>query len=303
LEPLRFDGRSVIITGAGRGVGRAHALLLASRGARVIVADNGAATDGSGGSAEPADAVVREITAAGGQAVACDASVADTAGAAAIVETALDHFGRIDVVINNAGASEPDLFEDLPIEHFQHMLDVNYLGGVRVLKAAWPHLRNAGAGRIVNTCTEGMFGVHHMATGFGGANGAMFGLTLTLATEGLKYGIRVNALAPRAATRMTEPAIVSRLLGVPKEMLEMSSARLAPGLVAPAAAFLAHESCTLNGEVLVAGGGQVLRLAVVATTGISQPDLTPEHIAEQLEAVLDLTGARQIRVQPSAPRP
>src|SRR5215475_896802 len=136
MAELRFDGRSVIVTGAGRGLGRCHALLLASRGAKVVVADFGGQLDGSGSSAEPAALVVKEIEAAGGEAVACHASVADEAGAASIVQTALDAFGRLDAVINNAGISDPTPFEDIPLEQFRQMLDVHYLGTVHVLKAA-----------------------------------------------------------------------------------------------------------------------------------------------------------------------
>src|SRR5262249_6977619 len=160
MRELRFDGRSVIVTGAGRGVGRCHALLLASRGARVVVADLGGKLDGSGSSSEPADQVVKEIKSAGGEAVACYASVADEAGAASIVNTALEAFGCLDVVINNAGISDPGLFADLSLAHFRRMLDVHYLGTVYVLKAAWPHLRAAGNGRVVNTCSEATGGIH-----------------------------------------------------------------------------------------------------------------------------------------------
>ena len=177
MSELRFDGRSAIVTGAGRGVGRAHAMLLAERGAKVVVADLGGKLDGSGSSSAPADEVVQEIQAAGGEAVACAASVADEAGAASIVQTALDTFGGIDIVVNNAGIAEPDWFEDLSIERFRRMVDVHYMGTVNVTFAAWPHMVKAGYGRIVNTCSEAMLGMSPKNTSYGGAKGGVFGFT------------------------------------------------------------------------------------------------------------------------------
>jgi NAD(P)-dependent dehydrogenase (short-subunit alcohol dehydrogenase family) len=150
LTELRFDDRVVIVTGAGRGVGRSHALLLASKGARVVVADYGVDLDGGGSSPAPANAVVREISEAGGQAVACCASVAEEHSAGQIVETALETFGRIDAVINNAGIHDPGLFADLTVDQFRSMLDVHFFGTLFVTRAAWPHLVRAGYGRVVN---------------------------------------------------------------------------------------------------------------------------------------------------------
>lgn len=297
MAELRFDGKTVIVTGAGRGVGRCHALLLASRGARIVVADHGGSAEGSGSSATPAEDVVDEIVTAGGEAVACFASVAEEAGAASIVDTALDEFGRVDVLINNAGISEPDLFEALPLDHFRRMIDVHYLGTLYVTRAAWPHLKEAGQARIVNTCSEGMLGIHHKITGYGAAKGAVFGLTRTLASEGLRYGIRVNAVAPRARTRMSDAATMSKIFDVPAEALEDRMGDFPPEHVAPVAAFLAHESCKLNGEVLVAGGGRVIRLAVLESPGISPSELTPESVAAGLDALLDMTDAEVMTVQ------
>ena len=292
MNELRFDGRAVIITGAGRGVGRNHALLLAALGARVVVADHGGELDGRGTSAEPAAQVVEEIAAAGGEAVACNASVADEAGAATIVQTALHAFGRIDVVINNAGISDPGWFDDLSLDQFRRMLDVHYLGTVYVLKAAWPHMRAAGYGRIVNTCSEAMGGIHPLMTSYGAAKGAVLGLTRTLACESEKDGIRVNALAPRANTRLSDPAVLSQVFDVSMDDAKAMIAPFAPELVSPAAAFLAHESCELNGVVLVAGGGQVQRLALMASPGITREHLTPEDVAGNVDTIADLSGAQ-----------
>src|SRR5262245_27407213 len=279
---LRFDGRSVIVTGAGRGVGRCHALQLAARGARVVVADLGGTLDGHGSSAEPADQVVREIEAAGGRAVACHASVADEAGAAAIVDTAREAFGRLDAVVNNAGIGDPDRFEDLSLERFRRMVDVHYFGTLYVLRAAWPHLRAAGYGRIVNTCSEAMLGVNPKLTSYSGAKAGVLGLTRALACEGVKYGILVNGLAPRANTRMTDAKTMAHVMSLPEEQVRDVMLSFRPELVSPAVVFLAHESCELNGEVLVAGGGQVQRLIFSETQGISGEAITAEDIAANL---------------------
>lgn len=297
MGELRFDGRSVIVTGAGRGVGRAHALLLASRGAKVVVADYGGSLEGPGGASHgPADEVVSEIKAAGGEAVACYASVADPDGAASIVKAALDSFGRLDVVINNAGISDPELFEDLTLDQFRRMVDVHYLGSVYVIKAAWDHLRKAGYGRIVNTASEGMLGIHPMGTSYGGAKGGVFALTRTLAAEGPRYGILVNAVAPRARTRLGSEESVMKVFNMPAEIASQATQALYPELVAPAAAFLAHESCKLNGELLAAGGGVVQRITVHTSPGLQSEKLSPEYIAENLETLLDTSGASVVSV-------
>lgn len=299
MSMLRFDGRSVIVTGAGRGVGRAHAMLLASRGARVVVADYGGSLEGTGGSSKgPADEVVAEIKAAGGEAVACYASVAEAEGAKSIVKTALDAFGRLDVVINNAGISDPELFDNLSLERFQRMINVHYFGTVNVVREAWPHLKKAGYGRIVNTCSEGMLGIHPMSTDYGGAKGGVFGFTRALAAEGPAYGILVNAVSPRAHTRLGSEESVEKVFNVPSGAVSDVMKVMRPELVAPPAAFLAHESCKLNGEVLAAGAGQVQRLALITTTGIASPELSPEYIAENLETLLDPKDATLVVVNP-----
>jgi NAD(P)-dependent dehydrogenase (short-subunit alcohol dehydrogenase family) len=298
MGELRFDGRCVIVTGAGRGVGRCHALLLASRGAQVVVADIGGALDGSGSSSAPADEVVAEIQAAGGEAVACFASVAEEAGATSIVEAALDSFGRIDAVVNNAGIAEPDSFEDLTMERFRRMADVHYLGSVNVTMAAWPHLVQAGYGRIVNTCSEGSFGTVPKCTSYGAAKAGVYGFTRTLALDAMRHGIRVNAVAPRANTRLAAPAVLAKTYDLPEDAFESGvMEQFRPELVSPVAAFLAHEACELNGEVLPAGGGQVFRLALIANEGITKEDLAPEDVLEGLDTIMDMTGAHEVKVE------
>jgi NAD(P)-dependent dehydrogenase (short-subunit alcohol dehydrogenase family) len=291
MSELRFDDRVAVITGAARGVGRSHALLLAAKGARVVVADYGGGLDGQGSSHEPAAAVVAEITAAGGTAVACHASVAEQDSAARIVATALESFGRLDVVINNAGIHDPGLFGDLTADQFQRMLNVHYLGTLFVTQAAWPHLLAAGYGRIVNTVSEAMLGGITQLSSYGAAKGAVFGLTRNLATEGAPHGIRVNAIAPRAFTRLSEShsETLAAEMSMPKEVMDQINASMPPELCAPAAAFLAHESCPLNGEVLQAGMGGVARIAVVRGKGIANPSVTAEEIAERLGEVMDVS--------------
>jgi len=293
MNRLRFDERVAIVTGAGRGIGRAHALELASRGARVVVADLGGDIDGNGSSHGPADDVVGEIRTAGGEAVACYGSVAIEADATAIVDTALDAFGRLDVVINNAGIHDPAPFESLSVEQFRRMFDVHFFGTMMVTHAAWPHFLAAGYGRVVNTTSEAMLGGIAQLTSYGAAKGAVFGLTRNLATEGAAHGIRVNALAPRAHTRMSESDAerLATLFGMDDEMIRQVQASMPPEHNAPAAAFLAHESCPLNGEVLRVGMASVARLAMVHTLGIAKDPITAEDIAEHLEAILDVTDA------------
>jgi NAD(P)-dependent dehydrogenase (short-subunit alcohol dehydrogenase family) len=295
MDELRFDGRSVIITGAGRGVGRCHALLLASRGARVVVADYGVDMDGCGTSSGPADEVVTEIRDAGGEAVACYADVSDEAGAASIIATAIEAFGGVDVVVNNAGIAAPVWFDDEDHDQFRRMTAVHYFGTVYVTKAAWPHLKAAGHGRVVNTCSEALLGTVPKNIGYGGAKGAVLGFTRALAVDGIRFGIHVNAVAPRANTRMMAPSLLAHVFDAPEELFAGDDMRqFKPEHVSPAAAFLAHQSCALNGEVLVAGAGQVVRMAFLESEGITREDLSPEVIAENLDTVMDVSRAQPI---------
>jgi NAD(P)-dependent dehydrogenase (short-subunit alcohol dehydrogenase family) len=259
-----------------------------------VVNDLGGDRLGHGSSPHPADDVVDEICTSGGEAVASYASVAESDEAASIVETALDAFGRIDVVVNNAGIHDPGLFETLSTDQFRGMLDVHFFGTLFVTRAAWPHLTAAGYGRVVNTASEAMLGGIPELTSYGAAKGAVFGLTRNLATEGGRHGIHVNALAPRAYTRMSASSsdALADMMAMPREAMDQVNASMPPELCAPAAAFLAHESCLLNGEILQIGMGGVARLAVVHTQGISKDSLTAEDIAENLDTILDVTDAR-----------
>jgi hypothetical protein len=291
MSELRFDGRSVIVTGGGRGFGRCHSLLLASRGARVVVADYGVEVDGSGSSPEPAESVVKEIEAAGGEAVACFANVVDPDDARKIVQTAVDAFGGVDVLVNNAGIWDGDWFDGLTLEGFRKMIDFHYLGTVNTCKAAWPHLKEASNGCIVNTSSEAVIGMVPKNPDYAGAKGAVFAFTKALALNAQMFGLRVNAIAPRGNTRMSAPEILARTMDAPVENFTGEFfTNMKPEYVSPAVAFLAHESCTLNGEVLMCGDKQAKRLALIETQGLVFPDEpTPEYLADNVEKLMDPT--------------
>jgi NAD(P)-dependent dehydrogenase (short-subunit alcohol dehydrogenase family) len=298
MDELRFDGRSVIVTGGGRGFGRQHALLLASRGARVVVADYGVEIDGSGSSPEPAESVVQEIRDAGGEAVPCVENVAEEAGAARIVQTAVDTFGGVDVLVNNAGIWAGDWFENISNEQLRRMTDYHYLGTAYTCAAAWPYLKAADHGAIVNTSSEAVLGIIPKNADYAGPKGAVYSFTKALALDGRRYGLRVNAIAPRGNTRLSSPEVLSVTFDRP---LEQPSGpkhdALDPANVSPAVAVLAHESCTLNGEVLVCGGQMAMRMALIETKGVTFPEgITPERLFEQLDAVMDPTDANVVSI-------
>ena len=294
MDQLRFDGKSVIVTGGGRGFGRCHAMLFASRGARVVVADYGVELDGSGSSPEPAEAVAKEIEAAGGEAVACFANVADEKGASSIVEAALDSFGRLDVVVNNAGIFAGDWFENVELAQVRRMVEHHYLGTVNVCKAAWPHLMATDQACIVNTSSEAVIGHIPKNPDYAGAKGAVFAFTKALANNGRLHGVRVNAIAPRGNTRMSGPDVLAWTFDQPEENFKNEFFdKMLPEYVSPAVAFLAHESCPLTGEVIVCGGLQAMRLALIETIGVTfEGDITPEGLAENLDQLMDTSDAQ-----------
>ena len=284
MGEMRFDGQVVVVTGAGRGIGRGHALLLAARGAAVVVNDAGVNPDGTGVSSSPAEDVVAEITALGGKAVAIVESVTTQAGASAIVGAAIDHFGRIDAVINNAGIYVGQPIDAFDIDTFRRHLDVHVLGAALVLRAAWPHLA-ATRGRIVNTMSASIFGMEPYSA-YIAAKGGVLGLTRALAVEGRAAGIKVNCIAPAAATRLMFTAMPD----LPDEVADHFRKLMPPEAIAPVAAYLAHAECTLSGECLAVGGGRVTRYILGETPGITRPELTPEIIRDELAAILDTEG-------------
>jgi NAD(P)-dependent dehydrogenase (short-subunit alcohol dehydrogenase family) len=273
MADVGFEGRVAIITGAGGGLGREHALLLASRGAQIVVNDLGGAVDGTGSSTGPAQKVVEEIEALGGAAVADTNSVASVEGAEAMVKTALDAFGRIDIVINNAGILRDKSFANMTPDLWDPVIAVHLNGAYNVTRAAWPHLREQAYGRVVSTSSAaGIFGNFGQAN-YGSAKMGLVGLTRVLAQEGAKYNIKANAIAPVARTRMTED-----LLGPLVEKLD-------PSLVSPVVAYLVSEDCPVTGEIYSVGGGRVARVFIAEGPGFFKKDLTVEDVRDNFETV------------------
>lgn len=286
MDEMSFAGKVAIVTGAGRGIGRAEAMLLADRGAAVVVCDPGGTMQGRPSGEDPAGETVALIRAAGGTATASRETVATPEGAAAIVDTAVREFGGLDAVVNNAGIFGVAEFEDVTDEDLRAQLAVHFFGSVHVSRAAWRLLKATGAGRIVNTVSAAMLGVPGMVH-YGSAKGAVFGLTRNLAVAGAPHGIRVNALAPGAATRMVEATGDS----LPDGFAEHMRKTMPPSLVAPVCAYLAHESCTVSGEILATSGGSVHRLAIVKTVGVRSDALTPEVVRDRIDEILDTEDA------------
>ena len=277
----RFDGKVAIVTGAGGGLGRCHALELARRGCKLVVNDLGGAMDGTGGGSEAAAKVVAEIEAAGGEAIANGGSVSDRAGAQSMVEAAVQRWGRVDVLINNAGVLRDKSFHKMELDDFQFVLDVHLMGSVNVTRAAWPIMREQNYGRILVTSSpSGLYGNFGQAN-YGAAKLGLVGLMNTLKIEGARYNIRTNTIAPVAATRMTENLM-------PKEAL----AGLAPELVTPAAVYLCTEDAP-NGVVLQAQGGKFSIACIVENAGMELgAAATAEDIGANFERIADLTGAK-----------
>lgn len=290
MAEARFDGRVAVVTGAGRGLGREYARLLASRGAKVVVNDLGGAMNLTGESEEPAESVANLINDAGGEAVADFNTVATEEGGAAIVQTALDAFGRVDIVINNAGGVGADLATTLAV-HLQ--------GAVWVVTAAWPYMGEQGYGRVLNTTSAaGIYGTpgdfenpggREVAPltaaqfGYGSAKMGLVGFTRQLAHVGAASGIKVNALAPVAHTRMTQ--------GLSGPLGSWLREQARPELVAPAVVWLVHEDCPVSGEIYTAGAGRVARVFIAEAKGYTSPDLTVEDVRDHFDRIRDEADA------------
>ncbi|BBZ24985.1 SDR family oxidoreductase [Mycolicibacter hiberniae] len=274
--------RVVVVTGAGGGLGREYALTLAREGAAVVVNDLGGARDGTGAGHNMADQVVAEIKEAGGRAVANYDSVADAEGAANIIKTAVEEFGKVDGVVSNAGILRDGTFHKMTSENWDAVLQVHLYGGYNVVRAAWPHFREQSFGRVVvATSTSGLFGNFGQAN-YGAAKLGLVGLINTLAIEGAKYNIKANAIAPIAATRMTEDIL-------PPEVL----AKLKPEYVAPVVAYLCTEEVAETGSVFIAGGGKVQRAALFENAGaVFENPPSVDDIAAAWSDIADLSQAK-----------
>lgn len=276
-EPVDLENRVAIITGAGRGLGREHALMLARHGARVVVNDLGVGLDGEGNDESAASQVVKEIVANGGEAVADFNSVTTPEGGQAIVQTALDSFGHVDIVVNNAGILRDKTFHNMTDEFVEPVLDVHLRGAFNVTRPAWEIFRSQNYGRVINTSSAagvlGNFG----QTNYAAAKAGLVGLTYVLALEGAKFNITANAIAPVARTRMTED-ILGKLANV-----------VAPELVSPLVVWLSSTECTDTGSVFTVGGGRVARFFTAMTDGWTRTDgaLTPEDVRAHWEEIND----------------
>ncbi len=282
MSGLSFDGRVAVVTGAGRGIGRAYALLLAERGASVVVNDLGGSREGDGRDDEPATTVAGEIVDAGGRAVADTSDVSEVAGGQALIDQAVDTFGRIDIVVNNAGIIRWAGLPEADSANLEAHLSVHVGGSFNTTRAAWPHMVAQGYGRVVMTTSTGMLGLPDNL-GYATAKAALIGMTRSLTVAGAAHGIKINLIAPNAWTRMGGADAESR--SAPKQM--------EPELVAPMVGFLSHEDCDVSGELYVAGAGRFARLFIASTEGYVHPrpeQLTIEDIAEHWATINDESG-------------
>jgi NAD(P)-dependent dehydrogenase (short-subunit alcohol dehydrogenase family) len=288
MRELRFDDRVAVITGAGRGLGRAYALLLASKGAKVVVNDLGSSVKGEGSDAGPAEEVVREIRAAGGEAVASTESVATPEGGRKIIQTALDQYGRIDALVHNAGNVRYASLKEITQEDFRAVLDVHLLGAFHVVRPAFPLMCKAGYGRIVLTSSIGGLYGNHRVLNYAVSKAGMIGLSNVAALEGAAEGVKCNVIVPGAVTRMAEGLDTS------------AYPPMSPELVAPVVGWLAHESCSISGEMLIAIAGRVARAVIAETPGVYRAAWSIEQVGEQIDAIRDTEAPLILPVVPSA---
>lgn len=286
MADLGFDGKVAIITGAGGGLGRSHALELARRGARIVVNDLGGSVSGEGGDKGPAEHVVDEIVALGGEAVADGNSVATPEGGKAVVQTALDAFGTVDIVINNAGILRDKTFHNMTPELLEPVIGVHLLGAFYVTQPAWIVMREKGYGRVVNTSSNSGILGNFGQSNYGAAKMGLVGFTRVLANEGRKYNIKVNAIAPVAKTRMTE------------ELLGPFGDKLAPEEVTPTVCWLCHEDCPVTGEIYSVAGGTVSRFFIGLTPGWYKNGHTVEDVRDNWDQIRSEEGY----IVPSGPQ-
>lgn len=284
MKEIRFDERVAIVTGAGRGLGQAHALMLAKRGARVVVNDFGGARDGTGGSSEAAEHVVKEIEAFGGEATANGASVTDFGSVQRMVDTTVEKWGRVDILINNAGILRDKTFAKMDLEDFRAVVDVHLMGAVNCTKAVWPIMTRQNYGRILmTTSSSGLYG-NFGQSNYGAAKMALVGLMQVLSLEGARYDIRVNSLAPTASTRMTEDL-----------HRNSSTPSFEPDAVAAGALAMVCEDAPTR-FILCAGAGSFEAAHVTLTNGIHPAECTPESVLLGLDAI----ASRNAEIVPSS---
>ncbi|MFZ1176903.1 MAG: SDR family NAD(P)-dependent oxidoreductase [Mycobacterium sp.] len=294
---LRFDEQVAVITGAGGGLGKQYALLLASRGARIVVNDTGGSVTGAGTNGEAANTAAEEIREQGGEAVADSHSVTSPQGGKAIIDTALRAWGRVDIVINNAGIVRDAPFGEMTADRLEPLVDVHLKGAFYVTTPAWKAMRERGYGRVVNTCSAaGILGAERMSN-YGAAKTGLIGFTRVLAAEGADHNIKVNAIAPIAYTRMLAHSVDA--VGQPDDasaqavlddLVSQYLQKLDPALVAPVVAFLTHQDCPVSGEIYTVGAGHVSRFFIGRTKGFYSPALSIEDVRDHLAEIRDEAG-------------
>ena len=287
MSDYNFKGRVAVVTGAARGIGRGYADLLAARGASVVVNDFGGTKEGTGGDPEPARTAAAELVAAGGIAVPDTSDISTVAGGQAVIDTAVREFGRIDIVVNNAGNIRWGGPPDVDAANIQSHLDVHVLGSFNTTRAAWPHMVGQNYGRIVMTGSTGMFGLSDNL-GYATAKAGLVGMTRSLTVAAGERDIKINVIAPNAWTRMGSRASEGQ-----SEAAQPAPPNMEPELVAPMVAFLAHEACTVSGEIYVAGAGRFGRIFIAGNEGYVHTNPEPasiEDVAANWATINDETG-------------
>jgi NAD(P)-dependent dehydrogenase (short-subunit alcohol dehydrogenase family) len=294
---LRFDEQVAVITGAGGGLGKQYALLLASRGARIVVNDTGGSVTGDGSNGEAANAAAAEIRQRGGEAVADSHSVTSPEGGKAIIDTALRTWGRVDIVINNAGIVRDAPFQEMTADRLEPLVDVHLKGAFYVTRPAWKVMREQRYGRVLNTCSAaGILGAEGMSN-YGAAKTGLIGFTRVLAAEGANHNVKVNAIAPIAYTRMLAhsvdgagPQNDATARAVLDDLVGQYLQKLDPALVAPVVAFLTNQEYPVSGEIYTVGAGHVARFFIGRTKGFYSPGLTIEDVRDHLDEIRDEAG-------------
>jgi NAD(P)-dependent dehydrogenase (short-subunit alcohol dehydrogenase family) len=290
MSQIRFDDRVVIVTGAGGdypSLGRVYATYLAGLGAKVVVNDFGVGPDGKGVQRAHADVVAQEIRDAGGEAIADSHSVAEEESAAAIVQTAIDQWGRLDAIVNNAGICPMASFDEYSATDVRRVIDTHLMGNLWMCRAAWPHMKQAGYGRIVNITSAANWGGRYLSL-YGSAKAGITGLTYTLAIEGEPLGIKVNVAGPAAGTT------AMTYLNEESDWIPLMFENFRAEQVAPVIAYLAHEECAVSAKYFETAGGRVWQRYLRETPGYTNPDLTPEDVRDHLGEIMDRAGAEDV---------